>query len=247
MGVRDTGPDDFARGGAYYPRVRFDAISEAWGLFKERAGTWLLAGLIVLIGNSALFAAVNAVLGVRLNPAGGFRVAVPPAGQLVHAILAAVLNGLLLGGMFRLACLQVRGRRISVFDMASVSDVLPQLALGSAIYGAASFLAATFCFIPAFILAGVWMFTIPLIVDGHLHALDAIGASWRALKSQWLAATLFHLVASLLAGVGICCFFVGLLITMPLYCLSISVLYRDFFLTGAKGGYAKPPSPNPDF
>lgn len=230
------------------PLVRFSAINEAWGLFKDEAGTWILAGLVVLVGNWALFAAVKAVFGLHLPQGGGFVVGVPPAGRLVSAVLAAVLNGILLGGLFRLACAQVRGQRISVSEMAQIGDVFPQLVLGSAIYGAASSLAAAVCFvIPAFILAGVWMFTIPLIVDGKLRAVDAISQSWRVLKREWLMATVFHFVVSLAAGIGICFFCVGMFFTMPLYCLSIAVLYRDAFMGKRREYPGKPPSPDPYF
>ena len=43
---------------------------------------------------------------------------------------------------------------------------------------------------------------IPLIVDGRLTALEAIRQSWRALKGEWIAATLFHFVLYAMAGAG---------------------------------------------
>jgi hypothetical protein len=228
--------------------VRFSAINEAWAFFKDQPGAWILAGLVVLLGNWAFFAAVKSVFGLDLPPGDGFVMRVPPASELVSAVFAAVLNGVLLGGLFRLACSQVKGHRISVWEMTQITDVFPQLAAGAAIYGAATCLAATFCFvIPAFVLAGVWMFAIPLIVDGKLRAVDALSQSWRVLKGEWLIATVFHFVVSLLAGIGVCCFGVGLFLTMPLYCLSIAVLYRDAFIGKSQVYSAKPFSPDPYF
>jgi hypothetical protein len=61
--------------------------------------------------------------------------------------------------------------------------------------------------------------------------------SWRALKGQWLSATVFHVVLWGLSGLGACFCGVGLLFTAPIYSLGIAILYRDFFL--AKG-FAKP-------
>ncbi len=159
-----------------------------------------------------------------------------------------VVDGILLGGLFRLACLQVRGRRISAGELFGVGDVIVELALGSAMLGAALAVSATVCFvIPSFILAGVWMFVIPLIVDGRLRALDAFRQSWHALKGEWLSATLFHLVVSFLAGLGFCCCFVGAFFTMPIYCLAIAVLYRDTFLTKGASEPTKPTLLDPDF
>lgn len=229
-------------------RVRFGAIGEAWGLFKERWPTWVVAGLIVTVTNTAVVGALHSVFHLKLpEGGGGFVVAVPPANDLVPAAVVMLVDGVLLGGLFRLACLQVRGRRIEIGDLFGVTDVLVELALGSALLGVALTVAASFCAVPAFVLAGVWMFTIPLIVDARLRAFNAFGASWQALKSQWFSATLFHLVAGFLAGLGFCCGVVGLFFTMPLYCLSIAVLYRDAFLGKAMGTAEKAIFPEPDF
>jgi uncharacterized membrane protein len=103
------------------------------------------------------------------------------------------------------------------------------LILGSVLYGAAIFVAAWFCFIPAFIAAGVFMLALPLVVEGRLPATGAMIQSWHALKSQWLTATIFHLVLSLLAGSGAILCGIGLLVTGPLYSLSVAFLYHDFF------------------
>ena len=238
--------DDF--GPSRPHRVRFGAIGEGWGLFKERWTTWVLAGLIVLMGNSALLGALQPLFHAKL-PAGGrgFRFEVPPATELIPAVIVAMVNGLFLGGMFRLAGLQIRGRRITLSDFFGVIDVFGELALGSAVLGLGLSIAASFCFVPALILAGTWMFTIPLIVDGRLRAFEAVKRSWGALAGQWLSATLFHAVVSLVAGLGGCCFFLGICFTMPLYCLSISVLYRDVFLSPGPDDLAKPAASDPDF
>lgn len=236
-----------AAGGFHRPLVRFSAIGEGWEFFKARWGTWVLTGLLVLFLNGVIYTVVGAFFGKPLPQGIGFRLEVPPAGRFVEAVLAAVLNGFLLGGMFRMACRQVRGYRISVTDLFGITDVFTELAIGSAIYGGACCLLAPFGLIPAFILAGVWMFTIPLIVDARLTALEAIRRSWRTLKGEWIGATLFHFVAYAIVGIGACCVCVGLMLTMPLYCLSISVLYRDAYLTKSAPPFIKPNVPDPDF
>jgi uncharacterized membrane protein len=221
-------------------RIRLSAVGLAWGLFKARWGTWILAGLIVVAGNAALGSLVSAITGQRLPLGIGFRLEVPPARTLIEAILTAVLNGFLLGGLFRMACKQVRREPIGIGDLFSITDVFTELAIGLAIYACACTMLLAFGIIPGFILAGVWMFVVPLIVDARLTALDAIRESWRALKGQWLAATIFHFVIYSLAGLGACCFLVGLLITWPLYCLSIAVLYGETYLTKPPSAFAKP-------
>jgi hypothetical protein len=251
MGVGDPGFDAYAYGQGGRrprPRVRFNAISEGWGLFTDRPATWLLAGAVVVVGNWAVHAAVASTFGGKFQLGGqGFRLQVPPAGGVLDAVLSAVVNGFFLGGMFRMAGLQIRGRPFAASDLFGVSDVLAELALGAALLGLAVAVAALFCVVPAFVVAGVLMFTLPLIVDGRLRAFDAVAQSWHALKGRMLSATLFHFVVSLISGLGGCLCCVGLLFTMPLYCLSVTVLYRDFFLGKWPADPAKPYGPDPDW
>jgi hypothetical protein len=227
-------------------RVRLSAIGEAWGLFKAQWGTWILAGLLVLLGNAALDAMVSAIAGRGPHRGRGFRLEVPPGDTLLDAILSAVLNGFFLGGLFLMACRQVRGYRVRVSDLFGITDVFTELSIGLAIYGLTCVLLLPFGVIPSFILAGVWMFTIPLIVDARLTALRAIGGSCGALKGEWIAAALFHFIVYVIAGTGACCFCFGLLFTWPLYCLSIAVLYRDTFLLKSPADFAKKATPPPE-
>jgi hypothetical protein len=213
-------------------RVRFSAIGEGWDLFWDRSGTWLLTGLVVVVGNWALNAAAVRILGEQFHVRGaGFRIEVYSPKTWLHGVLCAVLNAFLLGGLFRMACLQLRGVRIAAGDLFGIVDVLPELVVGAALYGLALAAAGIVCFpVLPFLAAGLLMFTIPLIVDGRQTGFDAVRLSFRALQGQWLSATAFHFVAYVIAGLGACFACVGLLFTMPLYCLSVAVLYRDFFL-----------------
>jgi hypothetical protein len=242
MGVADEEMDGMGWRERPRPLVRFGAIGEGWELFKQQWGAWMLAVLIVLICNSVINAMIYAAF--RLDHGrgvGGFRVPLRSEGQVLQAVLSWIVNGFFLGGMFRMACQQVRGYAVRVETLFSVVDVLPELILGSALYGLACFAAFGCLVIPGFVVAGVLMFTLPLIVDGGLPATAALGQSWNALKGEWLTATVFHLILWAIAGIGSCFCCVGLLFTAPIYSLAIAALYRDFFL--AKGYFAKPSPP----
>jgi hypothetical protein len=243
MGVADEELD----GGGWHERpprpiVRFGAIGEAWELVRQSWGVWVLTVLIVLIGNSVLNGMLFSAFRIEhAHGVGGFRFPLRTGGQWVQALLNMVVNGFFLGGMIRMACQQVRGYPIRVETLFSVVDVLPELFLGSVLYGLASLVGLGCLVLPGFIVQGVLMFTLPLIVDGRLPATAALAQSWHALKGQWLTATVFHLVLWAVAGVGACFCGVGLLFTAPIYSLGIAILYRDFFL--AKGAAKAPPYP----
>ena len=233
MGVVDDGMDGIdGMGRAYkgFPLVRFSAIGEAWGLILRRWPMWVLTVLIVTVCYSALNGAAFSVFDVRaIRGARPFWMGRPARGQAIQFVLTSVVISPFLGGMYRMACRQIRGQTVGVETLFSVLDVLPQLILGSVLYGLATFLGFCAFVLPGFVVSGVLMFTLPLIVDGGLDATAALGQSWHALKSQWLVATLFHVVASFAASVGLCFCGVGFLFTAPLYCMAIAVLYRDFF------------------
>lgn len=230
------------------PSVRIGSIGEGWGLFQDQWGVWMLATGLALVCNAGVLSVLSSVFGIRPPPRmGGFWMPMWSGGGAISMAVAMAVNGFFLGGMMRMACRQVRGRRLSVGDLFSVVDVLPNLVLSALLYGLASMLGFMCLFIPGLIVSAVFLFTFPLIVDGGLGATEAMGLSWEALRGQMISATVFHIVVSMVAGVGSCLCCVGLLLTAPLYSLSIAVLYRDFFLTKGASFAGKPEAPISDF
>jgi uncharacterized membrane protein len=141
---------------------------------------------------------------------------------------------------------QVRGRTPRVEDLLSVGDVWFDLLFVSILNAAAISLGFMFCAIPGFIVSGLFMLAIPLVVESRLPATGALKESWSALKSQWLVATVFHAVLVLVAVSGAILCGVGIFLTGPLYCLSIAILYREFFPATAFGSWKKHAEPIPE-
>ena len=248
MGGVDDPIDIPYHGGVARPSVRLGAIGEGWGLIQEQWGVWMLATGLALVCNAGVLSLLSSVFGIRPPlRMGGFWMPMWSGGGAISMAVALAVNGFFLGGMMRMACRQVRGRTITVGDLFSVVDVLPNLILGALLYGLASMIGFMCLFVPGLIVSAVLMFTFPLIVDGGLGATEAMGRSWEVLGGQMVAATFFHIVVSLVAGVGTCLCCVGLLLTAPLYSLSIAVLYRDFFLTKGPPLAGKPEAPLSDF
>jgi hypothetical protein len=245
MGVVDDEMDAMGRPYRAAPVVRFSAIGEGWGLLMQRWPMWVLTTVIVLICYSALSGLVFSFFRVRpIGGPGAFWVGLSHEGRAIQMVLSTAIVSIFLSGMFRMACQQIRGRPVGIQTLFSALDVLPQVLLGAVLYALATFLGFCILVVPGFIVSGVLMFTFPLIADGGLPAIDAMAQSWHALKHQWLTATVFHLVAGFAAWLGLffCC--VGFLFTAPLYCLSISVLYRDFFMIRGFEGPGKPIPPS---
>lgn len=216
--------------------VRFEAISESWGLFRQEMGSWIaviIASLacqwgVSIIGNGAQFATSAAVeAGGVDRDAGGLIILALTIGFF---ILGLLVQSYFAGGLFRVACNQVRGGGVRVGDLFTVGDVFGRLVGGTILVGLCSGLGALFCILPGLMIAGRLMLTIPLIVDGRMGAIEAMGQSWNALKGQTWMATGFYLVTSILSGLGVLACCIGVIFTMPLYYLSIATVYRDYFM-----------------
>lgn len=229
------------------PLLRFNVIGDAWRLYRRRWWTWSMAMLIVLIADSLVGSVLFALVGERWpGGRGGFRLPMSPQDSALHYVGTVVVGGFFLGGMIRMANRQVLGGVPRIEDLFSVLDVGFQLLAGAVFYGAATFLGGLLCVIPGFIASGLLMFTIPLIVIAHRPATDAVVESWRILRPQWLTATVFHLVLGLVSGLGVLLCGVGILITGPLYSLSIALLFHEFY-EPAPSPYAKKPPPGDSF
>lgn len=230
-----------------WPEVRFGVIGDAWQLYKRHWGMWSIATLIVVLANMVVTGAIASVLGHGGHRHhGGYRWPITPIHGFTQYISMFAVTGFLLGGMLRMAGNQMRGRAPRVEDLFAVTDTWLDVVLVSILYGAAIFVGSWFCLIPGFIAAGVFMFALPLVVEARLPATGAMIQSWHALKSQWLTATVFHFILSLLAGAGALLCGIGIVFTAPLYCLSIAVLYHDFFPYGATPAWKPSKDPFPD-
>jgi hypothetical protein len=159
---------------------------------------------------------------------------------ILPVMLGTIIAGFFLGGMIRMAVDQVRGRQPHFEDLFNISDVWFDLALGSGLLGLLLYVGWHLLVIPGLIVSGLLMFMYPLIVVGRLPATGAILQSYYALKSQWLVATVVHLAVAAIAGLGALFGGFGLVVTGPLYALSIAVMYRDVFLSPYSPTWSKP-------
>jgi len=137
-----------------------------------------------------------------------------------------------------MAIRQINGERISIDDFFRIGDVAAPLLGMSALLATAVMIGAYMCYIPGFILSGLFMFAPALVVDRKLKAVDALTTSFNMLKSNWLMATLFYFVISLLSGLGVLACCVGVLVTVPLMYLSVAVGYQSFLYGQQTPGYA---------
>ena len=235
------------------PKIRFDVIGDAWRLFQQQMGPWILASLIVFGIAMVIFGVFYALMmGTMLaalkhdsSPSGsalaGMYLTEMGAG-IVIGIIAAVFNG----GLYRMALKQLRGETIAPGDVFGAMDVAGPLIVLALLTQLAVNVGSMFCVVPGLILGGLFMFAPLLVVDRKMGAIEAIQASITVLKADLLNTAIFYFVIALVAGLGSFLCGVGVIFTLPLMPLGLALLYRDFFTGGAPPpGYPGDPGMGP--
>jgi uncharacterized membrane protein len=231
------------------PQLRFDAIGESWKLFQQQMSTWIVAEIVFIVGIAvAVFAAIllagaTAAIFAKISEAIPIAFLTIPLMMFVPITVVFVGVQVGLAGMYRLAIKQLQGETIAVGDMFSVTDVIGPLLVGSLLSGLAVSIGSIFCYIPGLIIAAMLMFTVPLIVDKRMPGIDAMKLSFETLKPDLVMATLFYIVVAIIGEIGSVACGVGILFTLPLFFLSVSIAYRDYFI--GPGVSTSPYSPPP--
>jgi len=214
-------------GSGGYPAIRFDAISRAWTVYRDQMGMWIAIALIVALITVAVVVLIDIAIALALNmPLGAWS---PwTASSFVSGILSSTVAYLITAGALNAAIKQIRGHGLRLDYLTEVSARGAKLLVVAVLMALVTTVATMLFVIPFFVAAGLLMFSIPLVVDKDMEAVEAIRRSFEMLKSQWLMATLFYLVIALIGLAGIIACGVGVIFTLPIYYLSIAFAYEDY-------------------
>jgi len=254
------------------PKVEMNWFGTAWTLFAKQWPVWVGAAVVEGFLNALFTFAVSVVTGIFTMYRTIFSALIsgnsaalpkntpylPPyhslgqymAGVFVFAFACYALSIVLYGGMFRMAWEQIGGRKISVSDtVVGAGELLRLLALAVLTFIPFA-VASMMCAVPAFVLAGVWMFAPLLIVVKGLGPLQALGESCQMLGKHWAMAGLYILAAAVVLQIGHAVVIFGSLVTTPIVIIATAVgMYRFVHWPPSVPGYASVPAgtwpPNP--
>lgn len=226
----------YTGGYAPQPKVRFEALGEAWRIVQPNLGTWIGATLIMMVCVIGL----NLILGLMAGRSG--------FGAVITILASWIVSFFFQCGMARMAIRQVRGERVEIGDLFSVTDVFAAVAIGAILYSLLTGIGFVLCIIPGLVMAGLLIAMPFLIVDQRMDAAGALSASMNAMKADLLMATLFIFVSGIIMVVSAIPCGLGLLFTVPMVYVAEALIYRDFFPAaggygGYPGGYASPAPP----
>ena len=237
--------------------VRWEWIGQGWELFIKQWQNWvvmaLVAAVVFIVISIPFYAFIFGAefAASRSRDANGISALAGGASilvRLVFQIVFSVVSALLSAGFYQAAFKQLRGEQVSVSDIAGTFQYLGPMLGAAIIIGILQGIGTILCLIPGFIVAGLFMFTFPLIVERNLGMFDAMSASIDVAKKNLVMFTLFAIVVQFLipmAGLFACC--IGMLVAYPLIFLINACAYRDCFgLDGTMSNntYTPPPPPN---
>jgi uncharacterized membrane protein len=237
--------------------VDTSAISEGWQILSSNLGVWIgatvIAGIIAIVYSQITGLVTNRMMPdpTTVDPSN----MMPYIAGMLPAIsignfLGIPLNAFLYGGFTAMGLNQLRRGTVSIGDLFSAGPYMIQLMIFSFILQFVSF-AYLLCCIPGLILNGLMLFALPLMIERKMNALEAISTSWNALKGQIGSLVVLMILLSLLILVSAIPCGLGLLVTLPLWVMTVMVLYNRFFPADGsnapqdQSNYPPPPIPSP--
>ncbi len=237
-------------------RINFGWINEAFNIFQRDIGTWIIAEVITVGVGMAIGFAIQGIFALQhIETSRPYDPVHPSLWNIftiyywielgLSSFLGIFVNAYLYAGLAVMANKAVRGQVIGVGDLFSGTALMPAFIVYNLVFAIAIDIGT----VVGLIFGGfvVFAFSLPmfaLLADGNGFR-TAVSKSVTAIKQDWLRATGFAIVLTLLlvAGYLACC--VGLLAVVPLVYLTSSLIYRDMIGMPTSGDvieYAAPQS-----
>lgn len=215
------------------PRIRFEAIGEAWRFMTANLGIWVLASFLTVVLTLLLFLPFYVMGIVKMI---GMDQQRPDIGQIMSfygliflsSILSGVGQSIGLAGMYNMALKQIQGYEISIKDYFPSGGVILSHVGAGLLIALGTMVGSFFCYLPGLLFAGLTMLTHPIIAHRRLGAIEAMKTSWNLMKNDMWMALAFFFVVSLAAGLGMFACGIGILFSFPLLPLGIALVYRDY-------------------
>lgn len=218
---------------------RKEVFGTVWPLTKMHL--WLLIGAVVF---QQLFVQIPTVL-VGL---GQVALNIPnddPVSGLLNAVLSFVLGIIVQSGFIALALHVIDGGGKARFsDLFSQLSIFWRYAGASILYGLLIVVGFFLLIVPGIYWMLTYSFWPYFLVDKKVSILDSLKMSARATKGHKRSLFALYALITALNVIGLCVFFVGLLVTVPMSVLALAYAYRKLTATSSTSVSAAVPLPN---
>jgi hypothetical protein len=209
-----------------------NCLSRSWELMKKHLGPVVGISTLVLV----IIVVVNQVLGLVTGPPTKDMILnrrISVGGILLVlgiSILGTPIYTILIAGLYKYYLKLIRGERASIADAFSgFGPATGQLVLLGLVSGLLNMLAFCLCVLPSIYLSIAWTFAMPLVIDRGLGFWQAMELSRKVVTKHWFLVFAFVLVMGLVAAAGIIACCIGVLVTVPLFWVSLMYAYEDIF------------------
>ncbi|CAN5566143.1 hypothetical protein BH11ARM1_BH11ARM1_13430 [soil metagenome] len=237
------------------PGIYFEAIGDAWKIISSDLGAWVLFTLVALIVATAISLPLT-LAGLMFQNGGSLIPSATAANDLGAQLQRQVLglpfgilnNGLqftVYGGVFFAALKRVRGEPLAIEGIFAGFKAVVPLAVCGVLLWLGVALGMVFLIIPGLYFGAASIFAPLLIIDKGMSPVDAMMASWKTLGSSTWMMILLVIVAYIASIVGFfaCC--VGLLVTWPIFFVTIALHYHYYFDQPMDQGFVPAPMEGP--
>lgn len=203
-------------------------ISEAWQLVKGTKGI-IFGGLVIFY--VVMFVATS-LLGFVLGALGILGEASLTAiivGQLIVSVLASALAYPFLAGINMVGIRRAADQPVSFNEVFSGLGLFVPLLITALLMTLLVYIGSLLLLIPGIYLGVAYMLAMPLVIERGLSPWQALEASRKAITQHWFKVFGLFLLLGLIMAVSMIPLGIGLIWTMPLFIISMGVLYRTIF------------------
>ena len=186
---------------------------------RVQTGKWISTAWTLVTGQIGMFMLATIVL------------------LAVNGVIPVIAQGPMLIGMHIICWRVLLGGRADVGDLFKGFNFFVPSLVASLLIMIFSFLGLFACIVGALVVASIFQFTYLFIVDRKLDFWPAMQASHAVVKQDYFGFLLFLLALIGINILGALACLVGLLVTIPLHYLAITVAYKDLV------GFASPAPP----
>jgi|694.fasta_scaffold24718_5 uncharacterized membrane protein len=196
-----------------------EAIEEGWRLTRSHLGNILLLEIVGLL----IFVVISLLSGTFIAPLHAF-------GAALNTVIQWLLSAFLGVAAIQIALKIVDGKEFGIEDLFNKQGIVLNY-FGAFLLSNLAFILGLICFIiPGLIIGIRFGFFGFFVVDKFASSTEALKLSWELIKGCSWRMFFFQVSIVLINLMGILCFGIGLLITLPVTVLAATTVYRKLLL-----------------
>ncbi|WP_394560931.1 hypothetical protein [Aquipseudomonas alcaligenes] len=205
-----------------------DLIGEAWQRVKGTKGIifgGFLVFYVVMLVATTVIGAIFGVLGLAAETS----VTGMIVGQLIVSVLASALTYPFLAGINMVGIRRAADQPVSFNEVFSGLSLFVPLLITALIMSVLVYIGTLLLIIPGIYLGVAYMLAMPLVIERGLTPWQALEASRKAISQHWFKVFGLFLLLGIIMAISMIPLGIGLVWTLPLFIISMGVLYRTIF------------------